>query len=513
VENFSQTINNAFFFVIDKIIDMQDYFITQAKFIGRIVFLIAILSAALNYALTGTGLKENLIKIFKATVFFMIIISVYPRIIGWITEQTFKFAEGSIYESVEDYFNIKIDHIKEREIIQYGARARWKISTTITEVSHDESIFSDLIIKRNNSNTPHTVIAPANLFKIIFFIARDCIGYADLKQNVIPEFSTVLKGLICAFFIIITGAFAILEYIICFLEFMLVASVGVILFPLSIWEGSKFMSEKFIGALVGFFMKMLFCNIAIFLMLYGFVSMYYTLQIIPLGFTASVDQIIFIVFNCLLFYFICKSAPGIAQSLLTGTPTLSASGAISAATGAVAAAGATMGLAKKVGSTVVGGTAKGGLSLIGANHEANAAKTAAMHEVAEAGGSLEQQKAAGGQAYRSSFASSAEDTFKSGVYGLSRRLLSGSSGSSSGGGGTNPYSWRQDLLSNGDSFGVHFNKRSDEGSIRGKESAARFISNNPRLSANRERQKDPDYSASLDELNKEFPGTSNNDIK
>ncbi|GAB6391799.1 MAG: hypothetical protein MdMp014T_1172 [Treponematales bacterium] len=49
-------------------------------------------------------------------------------------------------------------------------------------------------------------------------------------------------------------------------------------------------------------------------------------------------------FTCLLFFYLCKSAPGLAQSLLTGTPSLSAAGAVGAVAGA---AGAVAGTAEK----------------------------------------------------------------------------------------------------------------------------------------------------------------------
>jgi len=463
MEPLSNAVNNAFFFVIDKIIDMQEYFIRQANGIGRIVFLIAILSAALNYALTGTGLKENLIKIFKATVFFMIVMFSYPKIIGWITSYTFSLAQESIYDSVNDYFKETVEEVSNIQgQVNISSLDNKSGNNTFyykllhhVNINDKEGLFSDLVVHRNNPPVPHTVVAPANLFKILFTISYDCIVYADKKQSIIPEFSRVLKGFICAFFIMITGAFAMLEYIVCFLEFMLVASVGVILFPLSIWDGSKFLSEKFIGAIVGFFMKMLFCNIAIFLMLYGFISMFYTINIGE-GFQGSVDQIIFIVFVCLLFFFICKSAPALAQSLLTGTPNLSASGAISAATGAVAAAGATMGLAKKVGGTVTGGTAKGLVGGIGSLKEAGAAS----NTVKQLGGTASQQTGA----FFSSLAGDVSDSFKSGALGLTRNLLGGNDG-------TNPHSWRHDFLNkseNGEnqSFTDHLDKRKQEGVTR-----------------------------------------------
>jgi hypothetical protein len=106
-----ENLNQAFFFVIDKIIDLQQFFIDRAWEIGKVVLLIAILSAALNYALTGTGLKENIIKILKATLFFIIVTLAYPIIIGFITSWTFSMAKESIYPSIKQYYETNSNEI------------------------------------------------------------------------------------------------------------------------------------------------------------------------------------------------------------------------------------------------------------------------------------------------------------------------------------------------------------------------------------------------------------------
>jgi type IV secretory pathway TrbL component len=504
LEILSSNIDNAFYFVIDKIISLQGYFIIQARSIGRIVLLIAILSAALNYALTGTGLKENIIKILKATLFFLIVIVAYPRIIGWITSYTYSLAAGSVGNSVKSYFEAKTEKIEYTIAVgQYAGRTSTivyddKQNYTINKdnyTSHEftasyyrqldnRGLFSNITTTRsvnvNNYKLDYTTVAPASVVKVLFLLASSCIDFADgAKSGKLPdvsEFSKVLKGLICAFFLILTGVFALLEYLVCFLEFMLVASVGVILFPLSIWEGSKFMSEKFIGAIVGFFMKLLFCNIAIFLLLYGFISMFYIIN--EQKFNGEPGQIAFIIFTCLLFFYICKSAPGIAQSLLTGTPSLSASGAISAVGGAVAAAGATMGLAKSAGglaSKAAGAVAGGGAKAIGSTAGSLIEANAAGKAVEELGGTEKQQRGA----FWSSIGNDVGDSFKGGALGLARSLIGGKDGGSSGGGGSNPHSWKQDFLNSEDKEGnhqtltQHLDKRKQEGSDRGIDYAAK----------------------------------------
>lgn len=494
----SNQVNESFYFVIDKIIDLQEYFIAQAKGIGRIVFFIAVSSAALNYALTGTGLKENLIKIFKAVVFFLVVIGLYPAIIGWITKITFDYALGSVYPSVEKYFNGIVEEVRTetlafsigRETNQQsdnsyagntftssnnGSDGTVYYSATrqmLVEVQKfDPNLFSDITVTRTRGGLTYTTVAPANMFKILLLLAEDTLKFSDTNKpfSISAGISRALKGLVCAAFVIATGVFAILEYLVCFLEFMLVASVGVILFPLSIWEGSKFLSEKFIGAIVGFFMKMLFCNIAIFLLLYGFISIFYTFS--EGGFTGGADQIIFIVFTCLLFFYICKSAPAIAQSLLTGTPSLSATGAISAVTGAVGGAMAAGKLAKKIGGAaagatgaVTGGAAKGLLGFAGSMAEANAAQTSAMEAAAQSGLDKSMIKQAGHKAFGYSLMSDVGDSFKAGAYGLSRKLLGGDPEA-------NPHSWRQDFLNKDQKFTQHLDERRDEGRSRGRRSA------------------------------------------
>jgi len=420
-DKYGEIVNNSFYFVLDKIIDLMEFFTKEAYSVGRVCLLIALLSAALNYILTGTGLKENVIKILKATLFFLIVTAAYPKIIGWITSYTFNLAKGSVYKSVDDHFKVVTQKIETSYTInvstgvtdfdmmhsnQYKTEYQPVTATYTKIITNDNShLFSNLTEDRTHTdpNMKYTVVAPAAVVKIILFLAAECIGYADnpnaglLLKN-IPDFGRVIKGLGCAVLLIFTGAFALLEYVVCFMEFMLVASVGIILFPLSIWEASKFMAEKFIGAIVGFFMKLLFCNIAIFLLIYGFISLFYIIAAKPdgkeaVGFTGNVDQIIFIVFTSLLYYFICKSAPGIAHSLLTGSPSLNAAGAIGAVAGMVGAATATAGFiqnkagsAKSTAGSVVGGIAKMGHGLA----EANAAGKAA----GEDGGSRANQAGA-----------------------------------------------------------------------------------------------------------------------
>jgi len=368
-------INSAFYFVIDRIIDLQAFFIRTARGIGAVVLLIAILSAALNYALTGTGLKENIIKIMKATVFCVVILFAYPQIVGAISSWTLGMARESVYPAVRDHYERTTSEIADIAATSDRTERRRifaRRALASPEAEDSSAFFGGLFGTVRHPNMEVTTVAPAAVLRVSLLVAG---GFFDFAQKGgLTNLFAVILGLIMTFAIILTAIFAVMEYGIAFLEFMLVATVGVILLPLSIWEGSKFMAEKYVGAMIGFFIKLLFSSVAIFFMLYLFTAMalHYTRH----PFTGTVDEILFPLFACLLAFFICKSAPALAQSLLTGTPSLSATGAISAAAGAIGAAGATLGMAGKVGKAAAAGTAKAAFAGAGAVSRAASAATA-----------------------------------------------------------------------------------------------------------------------------------------
>jgi type IV secretory pathway TrbL component len=228
------------------------------------------------------------------------------------------------------------------EEIRYNNN-NWTASAFIlTEPKYYESkshkILKDIIANRtitiNGKEYSYSTVAPAFALDSVFLIASECFRFAENFSWRNPL--KIFNGAICGFAVILVGCFCVLEYLLSYVEFMFVSSVGIILFAFSLWDGSKFMAEKYIGAMLGFFIKLLFSTICIFLMLYLYVTLAssYTHR----SFTGDVLQVIVLLFSSLLVFYICKSAPNLAQSLLSGTPSLSAAGAIGMVASTVMAA-------------------------------------------------------------------------------------------------------------------------------------------------------------------------------
>jgi len=336
--------NIIFYSITDKMIELQAFFLNVANTIARIMLLFAVLTAAVNYALTGTGLKENIVKIGKAFVFFSIVIFFYPRIISWITDITFTLAKESVYTGrLSNEIQNTVNEMKDAAVNIRVNNNHWTESAFIlTEPKYNSGpteilanrIINNHAITINGKSYTYSTVAPAYALESVFLIAKNIFKSAD-KFNYKRPFA-IFGALICGFFTIVVGCFCVLEYLIAFIEFMFVSSVGVILFPLSLWDGTKFIAEKFIGAMLGFFVKLLFSAICIFFMLWAYLTISNDYTQAP--FLGEVEQIVPLFFASLLIFYICKSAPALAQSLLSGTPSLSGAGAIGMVASTVMAA-------------------------------------------------------------------------------------------------------------------------------------------------------------------------------
>jgi hypothetical protein len=410
----------------------------------------AILMAAFNYALTGEGLKDNVIKIGKSFLFFAVLLQAYPMIISGLSAYTYKLAYESVGESA-------LAVVGEQ---QGAAQALLERNNGNIRDSYGNrylksgDYFGEMLVKREVEKNEYTTIAPGEALKVLLLVAADCFAMANDYSGFIGfDLVKILFGMICGLAVIVCGALALLEYLMAYLEYALVTSVGVILLPLMIWEGSKFLSESLIKSIIGFALKLLFCNIAIFMMLYGFMTL--AVRRVDTPFLGTIDEFLVIIFVSLLYYLICSKGPSMAASLLTGSPQLSGGHAISAAKGAVAGA-----------AMVAGGgaalAARGGFAGAGMVNQAGAAAGA----VKELGGS----KADQAKAAMKSLGGSAMEAMKSGGGNLARSLLRGGKGGGGGSGGGagegyNRHSQREQFLRGKnaegarESFGENMEKR------------------------------------------------------
>lgn len=151
----------------------------------------------------------------------------------------------------------------------------------------------------------------------------------DIEYNVkksskfqIKRIATYIMAGVCFLCIIFSVAFALIQYVMCILEFTIVQAIGAGFIPFYLFDGTKDIPKKLLPVFTGFAIKMLVMVICLIFV----INMYLNFaadQISPTSGNMCPASCAECIFICLLSFILTSNAPKIAMTLLTGQPQLS----------------------------------------------------------------------------------------------------------------------------------------------------------------------------------------------
>ena len=170
------------------------------------------------------------------------------------------------------------------------------------------------------------------------------VEYIVKKENnfKIKKIGTYVMAGICCICIVLSVAFALIQYVMCILEFTIVQGIGAAFIPFYLFDGTKDLPKKLLPVFTGFAIKILVMVICLMFV----INMYMVFaaeQISPTSGSMGWPAFGECIFICLISFILTSNAPKIAMTLLTGQPQLSMGEFMQAAgtfaAGAVAAKG------------------------------------------------------------------------------------------------------------------------------------------------------------------------------
>ena len=172
------------------------------------------------------------------------------------------------------------------------------------------------------------------------------IEYKVKKNNKfsVKKIGTYIMTGICCLCIIAAVAFALIQYVMCILEFTIVQGIGAAFIPFYLFDGTKDLPKKLLPVFTGFAIKILVMVICLMFV----INMYLVFaaeQISPTSGSMGWPAFGECIFICLISFILTSNAPKIAMTLLTGQPQLSMGEFMQAAGAFAAGAVATKGVA------------------------------------------------------------------------------------------------------------------------------------------------------------------------
>lgn len=207
-------------------------------------------------------------------------------------------------------------------------------------------------------------------FRNPFSSIGDSIGAAlELLVNIVI-------GFFCGVCIVLSVAFAAIQYTMTLIEFAIIQGIGAFFIPFYLFDGTKDLPKKLVPVFTGFLIKIIVITICLNFIMYLWLDFAFQ-QLNPDGGGTNFVLITNVLFTTVLSFMLTSNAPKIAMTLLTGQPQLSM-GEFVAAVGTAVGTAAAM---KNVAGTAASPAANAAKVKAGEAYQRSAAGKAAQREV------------------------------------------------------------------------------------------------------------------------------------
>lgn len=250
--------------------------------------------------------------------------------------------------------------------------------------------------------SPGAIVKLGTLLGKMLSIGDDSRAFEKSKLGLL--WSKVMQfalGLVQMFIVLFTCVILAIDYIIMILEFHIVTTISYIFLPLMLFDGTRQYAMKLLGTFMGFFVRILVFTVIFYFCIDTFMMMIFS-QFSGLVEPTEAEGFSQITLSCFLCLMLAQKVPQIAQTILSGSPSMGAGDVARAAHGAMHGAMMGRNMAGRIaGASRAAGTAVGksfGNSAVAAAGKKHAAQEAIAKAKAEGKTDEKELKAIGKQA-------------------------------------------------------------------------------------------------------------------
>ena len=440
-------IDGPFFDLLGRFGSLYSAYTATAYSIGRILLMIDLGLMAIMWALNGGEVQKELNKRLLTIFIITAMMIWYPSIMT----NVMKFAQNvglvpvrSALRDAQTTMQNQADALLKTyyEKVATGdknAKVPSNYKTLAANAKANISFTGTFTFKgANGKNIQAEFIRPDGIMKYTMIIATPLYA-ASFKGNLLTNAGQIILCIVALLAMMICAGIVVLQYIMAMVEYQIIVGIGILLVPFALFDKTRFITEKFIGAIFGHLIKIVLIIIIIGVFSGAFVSL------AKIEFTGSLDQIVKYVFTMLLYAILASSVPAIATGILSGSPSLTGDtvlNTVRTVTQGVQTAAVVAGAAKYLSGGAMRGAYQGLSRGVGAIAEAAGAASGARESAlsspvrGEDGYTPQDTKGAaqaGRQAFVKSLAGSVGSGLRSVGHTLSHSLGSPSQGHGGGG--------------------------------------------------------------------------------
>lgn len=297
--------------IIQIIVSSSSYFVDIASLIAKAVITISFIAVSVGMILGSNKFSEMFKKLIINYSIFLFVLVSYPNIQEGLKSLAVTIGYKSIYETVIDP---KLDSLDDNDLIKQVTENS-EIIKELDQTLGDSALriyVGEIFDEENN------VLSINSSGKLIMLVGEQILIKIKREWRNVGQ---AILLIIIFLFMVVTSVLSMSMYAISVIEFHIITTAGIILLPFMLWSGTKFISEKLIGAILGQTLKLVLTTFAF--MIVTAMSLNLLINIITsIQNPLTIDLIFEIIFFVFLGYTITLSSGQLATALMTGTPQL-----------------------------------------------------------------------------------------------------------------------------------------------------------------------------------------------
>lgn len=365
-------LNHGIYTVLERIGSFQNFFTETASYLAAICFLMSIGMTCFKIWLSACDARQEITRLFLNFVFYTVMIWLYPVAMKGMLSFAMNMGYGAVFSGGSFTVESGSDRA---DFYEYMDEQTDGMFTTSESVGSDGQARVTLQMNLVDVKTGYIDINKSA--KLIMAFAR--IFYYTTPDFALNKLGTFLMGL---FLFVLVMVVVFVAYVTCLINFVMalldyfaLVGFGILMVPLSLWEGTKSYTATLISSFGKIFVKLLVISALMYLSFSVILDEMYQVYVQQQNndaFTSIVkmlDMCIGIAIEAVFIFVMTKQTTAIAGFLSGGMPNLSfgefvqgaqqakgavKASAIPASAGAKAAANVTSGLASSARAGLAG---------------------------------------------------------------------------------------------------------------------------------------------------------------
>lgn len=320
---------NSVYVILERIGNFQYYFEDAAKLLAAICFTMAVGMMCIKIWLGGADARNEFIKLTLTLIVYLVMINVYPVAMKGLYKVAMNLGYGAVFDSGK--YELQIPNLNgksESDFYRWMGENSFGIFTNSSET--DEQGATQKALELNIVDGKSGYFDLNKVFKFMFVLLRVLFKAMPAKWNLLLPTGGLMMVMFILGFLIAFVCFimCLINYITCLIDYFAMVGFGIIMIPLSLWEGTKSYTGTLLGSMGKIFIKLLLISAFLYLSVMSvidlFVSLYVTEYVgVMDAVFAYCETCLYLIFQSVILFVITKQTTSIAGFLSGGNPAMS----------------------------------------------------------------------------------------------------------------------------------------------------------------------------------------------